>query len=90
MIFTEYGKRLAKDEPVPEAHPLGGATAHMKACEYDADKTLLLTGKDANGKRIRRVAKSVYGAFMTSRAMWGIERAWHVLPDGSRRLVMYR
>lgn len=90
MNFTAYGKTLAKTEPVPTAHPLGGATAHMHACQYDADNRIVLTGHDANGKAFRMEAQSLYGAFMKARAAWGIERGWHVREDGTRRLVFKR
>ena len=90
MQFTAYAKNLAQSEPVPEAHPLGGATAHMHACNYDAGKTVLLTGKDTNGKSFQKEAKSLYGAFMMMQAAHGLQRAWHVREDGSRKLLIRR
>lgn len=90
MKFTPYGQTLAQSEAVPAPHPLGGATAHMKACEYDAGKTVLLTGKTVNGKAFRMSAHSIYGAFMKAQAAHGITRAWHVREDGSRKLLFSR
>lgn len=88
MKFTPYAINLAQSEPVPAPHPLGGATAHMHACQYDAGKVVVLTGKDVNGKRIRKEARSIYGAYMTMRAMHGLTRAWHVREDGTRKLLI--
>lgn len=89
MNFTAYGQTLAMSEPVPAAHPLGGATAHAHATAYDSGKEIVLTGKDANGKKIRMEAKSIYGAFMKAKAAWGIDRAW-IIEDGKRRLLFSR
>lgn len=90
MDFTKYGKEMAATEPVPEPHPLGGATAHMKACEYDAGLRVRLIGKDVDGKRVVKEAKSVYGAFMMAEALWSLNTAWHLREDGTRRLLMRR
>jgi hypothetical protein len=88
--FTKYGKTLAANETVPAPHPLGGATAHMHACQHDAGIKVRMTGHTSEGKRFTREAKSVYGAYATFQAMWGLDRAWHVLPDGSRNLIFRR
>lgn len=89
MRFTTYGKQAAKAEPVP-AITETGATAHMLAAGHDAGMTVLLTGADVYGRRIVREARSVYGAYFTMRAMWGIQRAWHVREDGTRKLLISR
>lgn len=89
MEFTKYGKAQAQAEPIPTITATG-ATAHMEACQYDAGMEVVLTGQDVNGKRFRKTAKSVYGAYATMRAVWGLQRAWHVRPDGTRRLLMQR
>jgi hypothetical protein len=85
--FTKYGKALAAEETIPERHPLGGATAHMAACAYDSGITVRLIGKDAYGKTFTNSAKSVYGAYNTAKAVWGIHSAWHIRADGSRKLI---
>ena len=90
MKFTAYAQNLAQSEPVPAPHPLGGATAHMHACNYDAGKRIVLTDKDTNGKAFRMEAKSLYGAFMKMQAAHGITRAWHVRSDGTRKLLITR
>ena len=89
MNFTTYGKQLAANESIPTFTETG-ASASMKAASHDAGIDVLLTGKDANGKRFQRTAQSSYGAFFTARACWGIERAWHRLPDGTRKLMFTR
>lgn len=90
MEYTDYGKKMAEAEPLPEPHPLGGATAHMAVCGYDAGIEVLLTGHDARGRKFNRSAKSVFGAFMIAKALWGVERAWHRREDGTRRLLFKR
>lgn len=90
MKFTTYGQALAKAEPVPAPHPLGGATAHMHACSHDSGTEIVLTGKDSRGKSFRMTAKSVYAAYMKMEAAWGLNRAWHVREDGTRKLVIVR
>lgn len=88
--FTRAGKRMAQAEPIPEPHPLGGATAHMHACQHDAGLTIVLIGKESNGRRFTKHAKSVYGAFMTMEACWGLNNAWLVDENGKRTLLMRR
>lgn len=87
--FTAYGKKMAEPVP-PDPTGLGGASAHAAACSHDSGIRVLLTGHDRHGRRFRREARSVYGAFMTMEACWGLERAWHIRPDGSRRLLLAR
>lgn len=88
MNYTAFGTALAKAEPLPT---LGtGAGAHVQAIAYDAGISVLLTGKDANGKTFRRTAKSVLGAHATALAAWGIRRAWLVQADGTRKLIFSR
>lgn len=89
MRFTKYGQELAAQEAMPEIQETG-ASAHAKACAYDTGTRVVLTGRDAHGKRFRREALSVYGAYMQATALWAVERAWHVREDGTRRLVFSR
>jgi hypothetical protein len=89
MRFTSHGRTLAAAETVPTITGTG-ATAHMRAIEYDAGIRVLLTGRDAGGRRFRREARSVFGAYATAGALWGINRAWHVRDDGTRRLIFAR
>ena len=89
MEFTDYGKKLAAAEPVP-TFPEGGATASMKAAAHDAGLAIILTGVDADGRKFKSSAKSMIGAFFTMKAVWGLNNAWHVLDDGSRKLVIRR
>lgn len=89
MDFTRYGRQLARNEAVPPM--IGtGATAHANAIAYDAGLDVLLTGRDGFGRRFHISARSVLGAYATARAVRGVHRAWHRLPDGSRRLVFRR
>lgn len=87
MRITDYGKTIA-DRPAETAST--GATAHMEACRKDDGLTIVLTGHDVHGKRLRREVGSLSAAYFTMHAMWGIERAWHVREDGSRRLAIAR
>lgn len=89
MRFTKYGQQRAKEEPLFATEETG-ATAHMLACGHDAGQVYLLTGRASSGRPFRRQARSVQGAFMMMRAAWGLERAWHVLPDGARKLCIER
>lgn len=86
MTFTKYGKALAQAEALPDIEG-EGAAAHMAACKYDAGIMVHLTGTDAYGQRFKRHANSVYGAYATAKAAWGIQRAWHFRPDGTRKLL---
>lgn len=90
MYYTEYGKALAKAEV--RFHPNGatGATAHMKACEHDAGIKVKLIGRDVNGKKFTMEAKSVEGSHMKALACWGLNTAWHLREDGTRRLLWRR
>lgn len=87
MHFTDYGKSIA-DRPAPTNET--GAAAHARACQKDDGLAILLTGRDVNGRRFTRTARSVSGAYFTMRAMYGLERAWHVRDDGTRRLICRR
>jgi len=87
-VFTKAGKAAAAAEPVPDYGD--GASAHVKACAHDAGVTVLLVGHDANGRRFTRGARSVYGAYFTMRACWGLDRAWLVSDSGKRTLLMRR
>lgn len=89
MNYTAHGKSLAANETVPTFTETG-ASASMKASAHDTGLDILLTGKDANGKRFQRTAKSSIGAYFTATSCWGIERAWHRLPDGKRKLIFSR
>lgn len=88
MRFTVYGRAQAGAEPKMPEPTIPGATAHMEACGYDTGKKIVLTGTDFNGKKFRKEAKSVYGAFATMRAVAGLTRAWHIREDGTRRLLI--
>ena len=88
--FTKYGKALAAQEDVPAPDPLGGATASMKAMHVDSGIEVLLIGRDSSGKRFTKSAKSVFGAWFTARAAWGINTAWHLRDDNTRRLIFRR
>jgi hypothetical protein len=90
MQFTEYGKTLAKGETRFDPQGATGATAHMKACQHDAGIKVKLIGRDVNGKKFTMEAKSVEGAFMKARAAWGLNSAWHLREDGTRRLIFRR
>lgn len=90
MRFTKYGQSMAKVEPaMPNPKGLTGASLHMAACGFDTGLSVVLTGT-ANGKRVRKTAKSVYGAYAVMHAVWGVSNAWHVRPDGTRRLLIQR
>lgn len=89
MYFTAYGKKLAKEEPNPEITEIG-ATGHMLACQYDAGKTVILTGTNVHGQAFQKQAKSVYGAFFTAKAVSGIRSAWDIQADGRRKLLFRR
>jgi hypothetical protein len=89
MTFTAYGRHLARDED-PPALKGTGVTAHLEAIGHDSGIELLLTGHDRGGRPMRLRARSVLGAFALARAAGGIERAWHLLPGGSRKLVLRR
>ena len=88
--FTKYGKALAAQEDVPAPDPLGGATASMKAMQHDSGISVLLFGRDSSGKPFTKSAKSVFGAWFTARAAWGINTAWHLRDDNTRRLIFRR
>lgn len=88
--LTAYGRKLLSEEVPPVPHPLGGATAHMHECAYDTGLVILLIGQDAEKRHFTRVTRSVHGALASADALWAVRNAWHVLPDGSRRLVFRR
>lgn len=89
MNFTAYGKALAATERRFTSTEIG-ATGHMLACQYDTGLQILLTGTDASGRSFQRSASSVFGAYMQAQAAWGIERAWHLKADGTRKLLFRR
>jgi len=95
MKVTEYGQKLANDtqDAAALAARVGeatGATAHMLACETDTGLVVKLTGQDFRGRRISRHARSVAAAWFTMKAVAGLNNAWHILPDGTRRLLIVR
>lgn len=90
--FTEYGKDLARNEQVPPRWAEGvrqGASRHAAACKVDSGLQIVLTGV-VEGRPVRKEARSVLGAWATAQACYGVTRAWHVTPDGKRRLVFVR
>lgn len=90
MEFTKYGRTLAAAEPRMHTEGRTGATLHVASIGYDQGLTILLTGRDRTGRSFKRHASSIFAAWATMSAMWGLERAWLVEPDGRRRLLMRR
>ena len=88
MRFTEYGKKLAKEQPMFTTEKTG-ASAHAEACSYDCGTNIRLIG-ETREKRFYRSAKSVQGAHATAQACWGINSAWHIREDGTRKLIFRR
>lgn len=89
MYFTEFGKKEAQSEPLFKTEKTG-ASAHVEACGYDTGKTVVLTGKNVNGKRLRAEAKSIYGAWFKMQAAWGFQNAWLEDGNGKRKLIISR
>lgn len=89
MRFTDYGKARARSEERFDPGSESGATAHMRAAAHDTGEVYVLTGRDINGRPIRRSARSIEGAYFTMSAVWGINNAWHVTEEG-RRLCIRR
>lgn len=90
MEFTEYGIALAEQEGTDYPDFGEGASAHMAACNHDTGLTLRLCGLDVHGHRFAFEAQSVLGAFMKMKAASGVNNAWHVREDGTRKLVIRR
>lgn len=92
MHVTKYGQTIANDRAALEAHTGGrtGASAHAAACSLDTGMEFVLTGTDFSGKRFTRTARSMAGAWFTMLAVAGINNAWHVRADGSRKLAIRR
>ena len=74
ITFTTYGVSVA-DDLGDQPSGIGGASAHLAACQKDTGMTILLTGKDYKGRRFTKTAKSVSGAFFMAHAAWGIRNA---------------
>lgn len=92
MNTTQYARELCQrtgDRAALEKaiEGLTGASVHAKACTVDTGLEVVLTGVDAKGKRFRRTAKSVCGAWFTMKACHGLRNAWHV-ENGKRRLLI--
>lgn len=92
MRFTEYGMRLADQErPVLTSPWLNQGAAHARESLSITrrDKLILLTGgQDTEaGRRLRLTVYSCIAAFAYAETNPMIKFAWHLLPDGSRRLV---
>lgn len=91
MRLTDYAfENLTSEGPMTGDTRETGATAHMLACQYDNGTLFVLTGKDDRGRSFKREARSLSGAYATMLAVRGINRAWHVRPDGTRRLAIIR
>ena len=89
MKITDYAfENLTAD--TPDLNGATGAQAHALFCAHDNGTRFVLTGKDDRGRRFTREARSLSGAYATMSAVRGITRAWHVLPDGTRRLAIVR
>lgn len=91
MHVTDYAfENLTFSTPANLGETLSGAAAHAATIAHDTGERFVLTGKDASGRRIRREARSLSGAYAVMVAAWGFNRAWHVRPDGTRRLAITR
>lgn len=88
MRFTKYGQQRANSERLYEPKSTG-AQAAAETMAYDVGQRYICTGKDAHGKRIRREARSIQGAYFMMEAMWGVSNVWHVTPSG-RKLCIQR
>lgn len=91
MKLTAYGIQMRDTEPLPSFEGTGGATKHALACAYDSGIEVVLTGtRYHSGARFTQKAHSVLGAWMTMKAVGGLNNAWHVLPDGTRKKLITR
>lgn len=92
MRFTEYGMRLADQERPVDNRPWltsGEEYARESLLITNREKLILLTGgQDTEaGRRLRLTVYSCIAAFAYAETNPSIKFAWHLLPDGSRRLV---
>lgn len=85
MKWTDYGIMTARGETRFYSEATG-AMRHVEACAYDTGLNIVLTGRDINGVRFRKTAKSIFGAYAVAEACKGIRRAWLVTPSG-RKLI---
>lgn len=83
MRFTKYGQQRAASERLFEPKSTG-AQAHAEVIGYDVGQTYICTGSDVNGKRVRREARSIQGAYFMAEALWGISNIWHVTDKGRK------
>lgn len=88
--FTDYGVELAQSEPLP-TFPMIGAQAHANAMGYDSGLSVIVTGQYVSSDGARHgwnyKVRSVFAAFAVARANRAARHAWHILPNGQRKLI---
>ena len=92
MRWTKFGVKTFEVEAEENkfVSTSTGAQLHMEVCNFDAGIEVLLTGSDRSGKAFRRSARSCLGTFATMRAVSGLQRAWLIREDGTRKLLCTR